>query len=254
MICEVLEAPSSLRRRAMADLDAVQALTFDVFGTVVDWRSSIIREGQALGKAKSLSVDWARFADAWRGLYQPTMSRVRNGELPWTKLDDLHRMSLDRLLGEFRITALSEAEIDHLNRAWHRLDPWPDAVEGLTRLRRRFILATCSNGNVALIVNMAKRAGLPWDAILGAETARHYKPQPEAYLITAEMLGLRPAQCMMVAAHNGDLVAAASCGLRTAFVPRPTEHGAGQTTDLAPTGAHDVVAKDFVDLAVKLGC
>ena len=238
----------------MADLDSVQALTFDVFGTVVDWRRSIIREGEALGRAKGLTMDWPRFADAWRGLYQPMLSRVRNGELPWTKLDTLHRMSLDRLLVDFGIAGLSEAEIDHLNRAWHRLDPWPDAVEGLTRLRRRFILATCSNGNVAMMVDMAKRAGLPWDAILGAETARHYKPQPEAYLITAELLGLRPEQCMMVAAHNGDLAAAAGCGLRTAFVPRPSEHGPGQTTDLAPKRDYDAVAKDFVDLAATLGC
>jgi len=239
---------------AMADLDSVQALTFDVFGTVVDWRRSIIREGEVLGRAKGLTVDWAKFADTWRGLYQPMLSRVRNGELPWTKLDTLHRMSLDRLLVDFGIAGLSEAEIDHLNRAWHRLDPWPDAVEGLTRLRRRFILATCSNGNVAMMVDMARRAGLPWDAILGAETARHYKPLPEAYLITAELLGLRPEQCMMVAAHNGDLAAAAGCGLRTAFVPRPEEHGPGQNTDLAPRRDYDAVAKDFVDLALKLGC
>jgi 2-haloacid dehalogenase len=238
----------------MADLDSVRALTFDVFGTVVDWRRSIIREGEALGRAKGLTVDWARFADAWRGLYQPMLSRVRNGELPWTKLDTLHRMSLDRLLVDFGIAGLNEAETDHLNRAWHRLDPWPDVVEGLTRLRRRFILATCSNGNVAMMVDMAKRAGLPWDAILGAETARHYKPQPEAYLITAELLGLQPEQCMMVAAHNGDLAAAAGCGLRTAFVPRPQEHGPGQSTDLAPRRDYDAVAKDFVDLAVTLGC
>jgi 2-haloacid dehalogenase len=238
----------------MADLDSVKALAFDVFGTVVDWRRSIIREGEALGRAKGLSVDWARFADAWRGLYQPMLSRVRNGELPWTRLDDLHRMSLDRLLVDFGVPGLDEAEIDHLNRAWHRLDAWPDAVPGLTRLRRRFILATCSNGNVALMVNMARRAGLPWDAILGAEVARHYKPQPEAYLITVDLLGLRPDQCMMVAAHNGDLAAAAGCGLRTAFVPRPSEHGPGQGTDLAPTRDWDVVAQDFVDLAAKLGC
>jgi 2-haloacid dehalogenase len=238
----------------MADLGSVQALTFDVFGTVVDWRSSITREGEALGRAKGLAIDWASFADAWRGLYQPNLSRVRNGELPWTKLDDLHRMSLDRLLVDFGISGLSESEIDHLNRAWHRLDPWPDAVPGLTRLRRRFILATCSNGNVALMVNMARRAGLPWDAILGAEPARHYKPQPEAYLITADMLGLRPEQCMMVAAHNGDLAAAADCGLRTAFVPRPAEHGPGRAADVTPKRQWDVIATDFVDLAAKLGC
>jgi len=235
------------------DPASVKALAFDVFGTVVDWRQSIIREGEALGRARNLAVDWARFADAWRGSYQPMLSRVRNGELPWTRLDDLHRMSLDHLLGEFGITGLDEAETDHLNRVWHRLDPWPDAVPGLTRLRRRFILATCSNGNVALIVNMARRAGLPWDAGLGAEVARHYKPQPEAYLVTVDLLGLRPDQCMMVAAHNGDLTAAAGCGLRTAFVPRPLEHGPGQTADLTATGNWDVVARDFEDLAARLG-
>ena len=238
----------------MSDLGAVKALAFDVFGTVVDWRRSIIREGEALGRAKGFTVDWPRFADAWRGRYQPMLSRVRDGELPWTRLDDLHRMSLDHLLVEFSINGLDETEIDHMNRAWHRLDPWPDAVAGLTRLRRRSILATCSNGNVALMVDMARRAGLPWDAILGAEVARHYKPQPEAYLITADMLGVRPEQCMMVAAHNGDLAAAAGCGLRTAFVARPAEYGAGQTDDLTPTGKWDAVARDFVDLAAKLGC
>jgi 2-haloacid dehalogenase len=236
------------------DTDGIRALTFDVFGTVVDWRNSLIREGEALGRTHGLDVDWPAFADAWRGLYQPNMSKVRNGEMPWTKLDDLHRMALDRLIVEFKITGLSEEETDHLNRAWHRLDPWPDAVPGLTRLKRKFILATLSNGNVALMVNMAKRAGLPWDAILGAEVARHYKPQPEAYLTTAALLGLRPEQCLMVAAHNGDLAAASALGLRTAFVPRPTEHGAGQTKDVTPAREWDVIARDFEDLATKLGC
>jgi 2-haloacid dehalogenase len=234
--------------------ETVQALTFDVFGTVVDWRNSLIREGEELGRARGLRVDWARFADAWRGLYQPQLERVRSGALPWTKLDDLHRMALDRLLVDFEITGLSEADIDHLNRAWHRLDPWPDAVPGLQRLRRRFALATLSNGNVALIVNMARRAGLPWDAVLGAEVARHYKPQPQAYLTTASLLGLTPDQCMMVAAHNGDLGAAASVGFRTAFVARPTEHGPGQRKDLKAERDWDVVAGSFVDLADRLGC
>ena len=237
------------------DPTSIKALTFDVFGTVVDWRSSLIREGEALGRAKNLGhVDWSKFADTWRGLYQPAMERVRSGAMPWTKLDDLHRLSLDRLLQDFHISGLSEEEVDHLNRAWHRLDPWPDTVEGLIRLKRRFILATLSNGNVALIVNMAKRAGLPWDAVLGAEVAGHYKPQPEAYLRTAEFLGLLPAQCLMVAAHNGDLVHAAGCGLRTAFVPRPTEHGPHQSKDTKPEHAFDVVATDFNDLARQLGC
>ena len=238
----------------MTDLGGIQALTFDVFGTVVDWRNSLIREGEELGRAHGLRVDWARFADSWRGLYQPQLERVRSGQVPWTVLDTLHRQALDRLLVDFKITGLSEAEIDHFNRAWHRLDPWPDTVAGLQRLKRRFILATLSNGNVALIVNMARRAGLPWDAVLGAEVARHYKPQPEAYLTTAAMLGLKPEQCMMVAAHNGDLGAASAVGLRTAFVARPTEHGPGQTTDVKATREWDVVADSFVDLATRLGC
>jgi 2-haloacid dehalogenase len=232
----------------------IRALTFDVFGTVVDWRSSIIREGHALGRAKGLSVDWAAFADAWRALYQPAMERVRSGQVPWTTLDVLHRLSLDRLLEQFAIRGLSEAEIDDLNRAWHRLDPWPDAVAGLTRLKHRFIIATLSNGNIALMVNMAKRAGLPWDAILGAEIARHYKPQRETYLASAAALGLRPEQCMMVAAHESDLVAAAGCGFRTAYVPRPQEHGPDRPP--APPTKHpfDLVAADFIDLATRVGC
>ena len=232
----------------------IKALGFDVFGTVVDWRNSIAREGEAFGRKHGISADWVRFADAWRGLYQPSMDKVRNGEIGWTKLDDLHRMALDQLLKQFNITGVAEADIDHLNRAWHRLDPWPDAVEGLTRLKKKYVLTTLSNGNVALMVNMAKRAGLPWDVILGAEPTRHYKPQREAYIGTAEYLGLRPEELMLVAAHNGDLKAASGFGLRTAFVPRPTEHGPGQTKDLAPDGTWDVVARDFVDLAEKLGC
>jgi 2-haloacid dehalogenase len=237
----------------MATLN-VKALTFDVFGTVVDWRSSLIREGEALGKTKGLSVDWAKFADSWRGLYQPAMDEVRSGRRPWTKLDDLHRESLDKLLAQFGIKGLSEAEIDQLNRAWHRLDPWPDSVPGLTRLKRKYVLATLSNGNVALIVNMAKYGGLPWDAVLGAEVARHYKPQPECYLTTAALLGLTPGECMMVAAHNGDLGHAQALGLRTAFVPRPNEHGPGSDRDVTPARQWDVIAKDFQDLAQQLGC
>ena len=221
---------------------------------MVDWRESIIREGRALGRAKNLTVDWAKFADAWRGLYQPAMDRVRRGEVEWTKLDDLHRMSLVQLLRDFGIAGLTEAEIDDFNRAWHRLDPWPDAVAGLTRLKRKFILATLSNGNVALMVNMAKRGGLPWDAILGAEVVRRYKPQPEAYLGTAALLGLAPGECLMVAAHNGDLGAAQAQGFRTAFVARPSEHGPGQTKDVKAERDWDVVAADFNDLASKLGC
>jgi 2-haloacid dehalogenase len=237
------------------DESAIGALTFDVFGTVVDWRTSVIREGEAFGKPRRLSVDWGKFADAWRGLYQPAMEEVRSGRRPWAKLDELHRESLVRLLGDFGITGVSPAEIDHLNHAWHRLDPWPDAVPGLTRLKRRFILATLSNGNIALMVDMAKRAGLPWDAILGAEVARAYKPTPEAYLRSAEALGLRPEQCLMVAAHPADLASAARCGLRTAYVPRPLEYGPGRPgSPPEPGQPFDVVAGDFEELAEKLGC
>lgn len=235
-------------------LAGVKALGFDVFGTVVDWRSSIIREGQALGRAKGLDVDWEAFTDAWRGLYQPALEKVRSGAMPWTRLDDLHRMSLDRLLEDFKIKGLSAAEVEHLNRVWHRLDPWPDSVPGITRLRKKYVLATLSNGNIALMVNMAKRAGLPWDAILGAEPARAYKPQPEAYLRTADFLGLRPDECMLVAAHNADLAAAARVGFRTAFVRRPTEYGPTQTRDLRADPSWDAVAESMVDLADKLGC
>lgn len=240
--------------RDPAPIDAVKALTFDVFGTVVDWRASIAEEGRALGREKGIDADWVAFADAWRGKYQPSMTRVREGELPWTNLDSLHRASLEELLEEFGISGLDEAEKDHLNRAWHRLDPWPDSVPGLTLLKTKYVLATLSNGNVALLVNMAKRGGLPWDAILGAEVARHYKPQPEAYLMTAEFLGLAPHQCMLVAAHNGDLLAAAAVGYRTAFVPRPTEYGPDQKADLKAEHDFDIVAESMVDLAGKLGC
>jgi 2-haloacid dehalogenase len=232
----------------------VRALTFDVFGTVVDWRSSIIREGRALGAAKGLTVDWVAFADDWRGLYQPQLEKVRSGETGWRKLDDLHRMSLEILLERYGIGGMSEAEIDQFNRAWHRLEPWPDVVAGLTRLKRNYPLATLSNGNVSLMVHLARHAGLPWDAILGAEPTRHYKPQPECYRLTAEYLSLPPAQCMLVAAHNSDLVAAAGVGYRTAFVPRPAEYGPGQRENRKAEHDFDVVARDFRHLADQLGC
>ena len=233
---------------------AFKALLFDVFGTVVDWRGSIIAEGQAFGRARGLDVDWAAFADGWRAKYQPAMQRVRDGQIGWVKLDDLHRQNLDELLEEMAITSLTRDEIDHWNRVWHRLNAWPDAVEGLTKLKNKFILATLSNGNVALIVNMAKHAGLPWDAVLGAEVAGHYKPQPEAYLKTAQILGLAPEECLMVAAHNSDLVAAGACGLGTAFVSRPREYGCGQTADKEAENDYNYVARDFLDLAEQLGC
>jgi 2-haloacid dehalogenase len=232
----------------------VRALTFDVFGTVVDWRSGIAREVAAMAARRGLELDAVAFADAWRGLYQPSMSDVREGRRPWVRLDVLHRESLVRLLDEFGVEGLGEAEIVDLNRAWHRLDPWPDCVEGLRRLHTRYILVTLSNGNVALMVNMARHAGLPWDTILGAETTRHYKPQAQTYLGTAEALDLAPEQCMMVAAHNTDLVMARSLGFRTAFVARPTEYGPEQSTDQRAEHDFDVVATSMVGVAEALGC
>lgn len=232
----------------------VRALCFDVFGTVVDWRGSVAREAAAFFGERGVTRDWHAFADAWRARYQPAMEAVRSGQRPWVRLDDLHRENLVAVLDDLGLGGLDDADLDHLNRAWHRLDPWPDAVAGLTRLKARYILATLSNGNVALMVNLAKRAGLPWDVILGAEVAGAYKPLPEAYLRSAALLDLQPGACMMVAAHNGDLVAASACGLRTAFVARPHEHGPGQTGDLRPEHAFDVVADSFVDLADRLGC
>lgn len=231
----------------------IRALLFDVFGTVVDWRSSIIAEGAELNRRLDLEVDWALFADRWRGMYQPAMERVRSGAREWTVLDVLHRESLDQLLPEFGLDGLDESERDNLNRVWHRLRPWPDAVEGLQRMKTQHVIATCSNGNVALIVNMAKHSGLPWDMVLGAEVTRHYKPQPGAYLESARLLGLAPEQCCMVAAHNSDLVAASALGLATAFVPRPTEYGPDQDFDQQAENDYTFVAEDFFDLARQLG-
>jgi 2-haloacid dehalogenase len=235
-------------------VSGVKALTFDVFGTVVNWRDSVAREAKAILAPKGYNIDWHDFADKWRARYQPAMAKVRSGERPWTRLDDLHRENLVELLPEFGVSGLAKPEIDHLNRAWHRLDGWPDTVEGLTRLKRKYILVTLSNGNVALMVNMAKYAGLPWDAVLGAEVARAYKPQPEAYDRTAAFLDLEPGECMMVAAHNGDLAAAQGRGFRTAFVSRPLEHGPNKTRDLKAEHDFDVIADSFIDLAAKLGC
>jgi 2-haloacid dehalogenase len=238
---------------ARMDPASVKSLTFDVFGTVVDWRSSIIREGEAFAKPRGLSVDWPAFADRWRALYQPAMEEVRSGKRAWIKLDDLHRESLGKVVAEFGIKGVMAGELDDLNRAWHRLDPWPDVVPGLTRLKRKYVLATLSNGNVALLVNMAKRGGLPWDAILGAEVTRHYKPQPGCYLGTASMLGLKPDECALVAAHNSDLAVAQGLGFKTIFVPRQ-EYGPGQTKDQTAERDWSVVARDFFDLADQLAC
>jgi 2-haloacid dehalogenase len=240
---------------ALSSTTPIKALLFDVFGTCVDWRSAIIREGEALSRKHAVTgIDWPRFADAWRALYHPQMEEVRSGRRPWTKLDNLHRESLDIVARDFGLTGIPADELNDFNRVWHRLDPWPDTIPGLERLKARYIIAPNSNGHIALILAMAKRAGIPWDAILGAEIARAYKPMPEEYLRNVECLGLEPAQVMMVAAHNYDLIGASKCGLRTAFVLRATEFGPAQTSDLAPAQAYDVTAMDFVDLARRLDC
>jgi 2-haloacid dehalogenase len=237
-------------------LDGVRALVFDVFGTVVDWRSGVARDAAPfLARHGAGGADPSDFADAWRRRYSPAMEAVRSGRRPFTRLDVLHRENLDAVLPEFGIDPqrVPTAELDALNLAWHRLDPWPDAVAGLMRLKTRFIIAPLSNGNIILMIDMAKRAGLPWDAILGAEVAQAYKPMPEAYLRTADLLALRPEEVCLIAAHNNDLAAARTCGLRTGFVPRPAEHGPGQTRDGHPEQDWDIVARDFGDLAEQLG-
>jgi 2-haloacid dehalogenase len=231
----------------------VKALVFDVFGTIVDWRGSIIEEGIAWGKAKQLNIDWASFADRWRAGYGPAMNKVRTGELPWTKLDDLHRMILEQLLQEFKIDGLTEKEKDHWNRVWHRLKPWPDCVKGLSRLKNKYTIAPLSNGNIAIMTDMAKNSGLPWDAILGAELVRHYKPDQEVYISAADFLGIRREEVMMVAAHSGDLKAARNCGLRTGYIYRPNELGPGSRVEKAAPGEFDIISTDTINLAEQLG-
>jgi 2-haloacid dehalogenase len=237
-------------------LNGVRALVFDVFGTVVDWRGGVAREASHfLSRLGRGDADPFAFADAWRRRYSPAMEAVRSGKRHFARLDVLHRENLAAVLPEFGLRAadIPAGELDSLNLAWHRLDPWPDAVAGLTRLRTGFIIAPLSNGNIVLLLDIAKRAGLPWDAILGAEVVQAYKPMPEAYLRTAEVLAMEPAEICLVAAHNGDLAAARALGFKTCFVPRPTEHGPAQTTDLTPEQDWDVIARDFNDLASRLG-
>jgi 2-haloacid dehalogenase len=234
-------------------MSAPRALAFDVFGTVVDWRSSIIRELEEFGRAHGTEQDWPAFADNWRAGYVPAMDRVRHGELPWTRIDDLHRMILDDLLHTAGITSASDEVVDSLNRAWHRLDPWPDTVRGLGRLKERFVITTLSNGNVSLLTNMAKRAGLRWDCVISAELFGHYKPDREAYLGCADLLDIPPGQLMLVAAHPADLRAARGAGLMTAYVDRPLEYGPTQRLHRIQDGEFDFTATDFLDLAEQLG-
>jgi 2-haloacid dehalogenase len=229
------------------------AIVFDTFGSVVDWRSSLIEDLTEYGNGRGIRADWAALVDAWRQAYQPSMQRVRTGELPWTKLDDLHRASLDRLVAEHGIAGLTEDDLRHINLGWHRLLPWPDSVAGLTRLKRKFIIGPLSNGNVSLLVELAKFAGLPWDMVFGSDLFGHFKPDPETYLGVAALLDLPPGQVMLAAAHNGDLAAAQKQGLMTAFFPRPTEYGPLQSRDYEADGAWDYVASDIEDLATQLG-
>ncbi len=235
------------------ELSSVKALTFDVFGTVVDWRSSVIKELNELAEVKGLSADWDSFADKWRGGYAPSMDKVRKGELTWKNIDELHRMVLDRLLDEFNITELSEQEKIHLNKAWHRLAPWPDSVKGLTKLKQKFTIATLSNGNISLLANMAKHAGLPWDVILSSELAKHYKTDKEVYLTALSLLDLEPGEVMMCAAHQDDLLAATALGLKTAYISRPLEFGPDKQNDATDDMPFNIIANDILDLALQLG-
>jgi len=235
------------------DPRSLRALVFDVFGTVVDWRSSIIREGQLLSAAKGLQVDWPAFADAWRAGYVPAMDRTRGAGQAWIDIDTLHRQILETLLPRFGLQSLDEAERAALNRVWHRLMPWPDAVGGLNRLKSRFTIASLSNGNVGLLVAMAKNAGLPWDCVLSGELVQRYKPDPAVYLLPARLFGCAPDQLLMVAAHVDDLRGAQASGLRTAYVHRPLEFGPDAPPRPARPEGFDLVATDFLDLAQQLG-
>ena len=231
----------------------VKAMVFDTFGSVVDWRGSIIRDLTQWGQENGYAADWAALADKWRGRYQPQMEKVRSGQREWTILDVLHRESLDALLPEFGLDAMTEVQRQHVNRVWHRLDGWPDSVAGLSRLKSKYIIAPLSNGNISLLTDIAKYTGLPWDLNLSTEVFKCYKPQPQSYLGVCAALQLEPEQVLMCAAHNDDLLAARRVGLKTAFWARPTEHGPGQTTNLQATENWDIVAKDIRDLARQMG-
>ena len=236
----------------MTQPNGVRALLFDVFGSVVDWRASIERDLSVWGATRGIEAPWEAFARAWRSHYQPKMQEVRSGQRPFTLLDDLHREALEILLPTFGLKEFAEADKQHINRVWHRLDAWPDSIAGLTQLKSKYTIAPLSNGNVALLNNMAKHAGLPWDLNLSTEWFKAYKPQPETYLGAVRVLGLQPDEVMMCAAHNDDLLAAQQCGLKTAFWPRPTEYGVDQVRDFEANGNWDVVATDIRDLARQL--
>ena len=239
----------------MSDISAVKALVFDVFGTVVDWRTSLINDFTKWGNANGKTADWTALVDGWRAVYAASMDEVRkHPERGYMILDTLHRQSLEKLVAQLGITGLTDADLHHLTMGWHRLHAWPDSVAGLTRLKTKYIISPLSNGNVALLTEMAKFAGLPWDLVMSAELFEHYKPDPETYLGAARLLCLPVEQVMMVAAHNHDLKAAQKLGLKTAFVARPTEYGPLQKYDLEARGDCDIVAKDFGELASRMGC
>ena len=239
----------------MSSVSAVKALVFDVFGTCVDWRTSLINDFTKWSETRGIKADWTALVDGWRAVYAASMDEVRkHPERGYMILDTLHRQSLEKLVTQFSIEGLTEADLNYLTMGWHRLHAWPDTVSGLTRLKTKYIISPLSNGNVALLTNMAKFAGMPWDLILSAELFEHYKPDPETYLGAAKLLGLAPEQVMMVAAHNQDLKAAQQLGLKTAFVARPTEYGPLQKFDFEATGSWDIVAKDFNGIADKMGC
>ena len=252
---ETLTAPVAAAAPSRIDLSKIKAVVFDTFGTVVDWRSGVARDAAPFIARHGLGIAPEDFASAWRRRYHPSMEPIRAGQRPYTPLDVLHRENLMSLLAEIAPDGrFAEDELADLTKAWHRLDPWPDSIPGLTRLKSRFIIGPLSNGNIALLVNMAKRAGLPWDVILGADVSRAYKRDPQAYTATADVLGIQPGELMLVAAHNDDLAAARRCGLATGFVARRTEHGPDQTTNLEPAEDWDVIAADIVQVAETLGC
>lgn len=242
-------------QRVRPELANVKAVVFDTFGTVVDWRSSVIAEATGWGRSKGLNINWVEFTDRWRMAYGPSMNKVRNGEIPWTTLDDLQRMILEDLLKQYKIEGLSEAEKIEWSHVWRRLKPWPDSVEGLTRLKRKYVISPMSNGNVALMTNLAKFAQLPWDLVLGSDLVQHYKPDREMYMSAPFYLDLKPDEVMMCAAHAGDLRASASCGLRTGFIYRPNEYGGGPAgvPTKAKSGDFDVVSTSIIDLARQMG-
>ncbi len=249
------QAQSKRTGHSIPDIDiaSIKALCFDVIGTVVDWNTSVIKELKQIGASKGFDIDWPKFLNAWRIRYGFAMQRVRQRDLPWMNSDGLRRMALDSLLGEFKITGLNEDEKDQLNKVWHRLKPWQDSVTGLIRLRRKYIIAALSDGSLASLVNMSKAAGLDWDCVLSSELVKHYKPDKEVYLMAVELLGLKPEQIMMVSAHKYDLQAAKSSGMKTAFLIRSTESGQLSTSEQKPDSSLDLIAKDFSDLANKLG-